>query len=190
MSDDYKYWTALENLGAFNRGLQKVSRDYYLDLIERYAPKTFLDLGCGFGDTYDLFRRNGVEIKYTGHDITPQFIEACWERYPGVEFLITLIENIPAPDNSFDMVTCRAVLEHLPDPEPAIREMARVSSNTIVIVWFRTPTEIDRRTYKKDGYWLNDYRREDLLELATSLDFPPVEEFTEDRHTVWVCETE
>ena len=36
------------------------------------------------------------------------------------------ITNIPQPDASFDAVMCIEVLEHLPDPIGALRELARV----------------------------------------------------------------
>ena len=49
---------------------------------------------------------------------------------------------LPFEDDSFDLVLCLEVLEHIPDPRPALAEMARVSSSDLILSvphepWFR-----------------------------------------------------
>jgi len=45
------------------------------------------------------------------------------------------IENLPFPDNSFDMVVCAQVLEHLPEPvlEKGVKELARVARRWVFV---------------------------------------------------------
>lgn len=183
---DYRYWADMRSTREFERGLRKVPRDYYMGIVRRYGAKTFLDLGCGFGETYNLFRESGLDVRYIGIDVTPGFIKISKERYPGTEFMTGHIEHIPFPDDCFDLASCRCVLEHLPDPEPAIREMARVSTKAIIVVWFRWPAQTDRRVYKKAGYWLNDYPRTWMIDLVRSIGLTLEDEITEQYHLVWV----
>lgn len=187
MDADYVYWSRIKSLGPFDRALSRTSRDYYLDLVARYKPRSFLDLGCGFATTFRLFDRNGIELHYVGMDITPRFIEVCRRRHPTTDFVIGKLQEIPHPDGSFEMASCRCVLEHLPDPTPAIREMARVSSDTVVIVWFKWPGEKERYRFNSiRGYWENKYTRDKIINTARSCGLRLEDEITEQNHLVWV----
>ncbi len=185
---DYVYWDALRDLGAFGRGLVRVSRDYYVDIVKRYDAITFLDLGCGFGDTYGLFKQSGTKIYYAGQDVTPNFIDEAQRRYPNIDFKVGHIQEIPHPDGSFEIVSCRCVLEHLPDPEPAIREMARVSTKAVVVVWFKWPGDSEMVKYDKRGFWENSYSRDRILEITDSVGLRLVDELTVQHHLIWTLE--
>jgi len=188
VEEDYRYWRDIRSTWAFSKALCNVPRNYYLDIVKRYETRSFLDLGCGLGDTYNLFNKNKVDLRYVGIDVIPNFIDTCRKKYTDVEFMVGRIQEIPYPDGSFEMVSSRCVLEHLPDPEPAIREMARVSSGVVVIVWFRWPGKVERNRYKKAGYWENDYLRDRMLDVASSVGLRLEDEITEGRHLAWVLE--
>lgn len=188
MGEDYRYWRKIRSTWAFSKMLCNVPRNYYLDIVERYETRSFLDLGCGLGDTYNLFKRNGVDLRYVGIDITPNFIDACRKKHPDAGFMVGRIQEIPFPDGSFELVSSRCVLEHLPDPVPAIMEMARASSKAVVIVWFRWPGKVERNRYKEAGYWENDYSRDRMLDVASSAGLKLEDEIAEGRHLVWTLE--
>ena len=51
--------------------------------------------------------------------------------YPSISIKQGDIYALPYNDNSFDLVICSEVLEHLEHPEKALTEVIRVSKNTV-----------------------------------------------------------
>ena len=47
-------------------------------------------------------------------------------RAPNLEYRVMKAENLPFADDEFDVATAIEVLEHVPDPEHTVAEMARV----------------------------------------------------------------
>jgi len=45
-----------------------------------------LDYGCGTGDFYRFLKRRGIDVRYTGVDINPNFIELARKKYPECSF--------------------------------------------------------------------------------------------------------
>ncbi|MEM4389316.1 MAG: methyltransferase domain-containing protein [Candidatus Micrarchaeia archaeon] len=95
------------------------------------SSKTYcriLDVGCGTGDLVLAFAKN---TSATGIDIDHQFIKAAklkavYLRRKKARFFVARAENLPFPDNYFDLVVCKTTLEHVNDVEKAISEMVRV----------------------------------------------------------------
>ena len=98
--------------------------------IERWyaahAPgASVLDLGCGPGDSVDVFRRHDPVVRWTGVDLAQSPEVARRTRSDG-EFRTFDGTSIPAPDASQDLVFCKQVLEHVREPAPLLRDAARV----------------------------------------------------------------
>lgn len=82
-------------------------------LAQNVAPnKRVLDLGCGNGRLYELFKDKIVG--YCGIDISEKLIEIAKNRYPGVRFKVGDALNLPFSDNLFDNVFGVAVFHHIP----------------------------------------------------------------------------
>lgn len=47
---------------------------------------SLLDVGCGLADFKYWLDAQGIEVQYSGLDITPEMIEKCRQRYPEQEF--------------------------------------------------------------------------------------------------------
>jgi len=94
--------------------------------------KTVLDLGSGAGlDCFLAAKKVGKSGKVIGVDMTPEMIERAREnakrgKYKNVEFRLGEIENIPAADNSVDIVISNCVINLSPDKRRVFTEAYRV----------------------------------------------------------------
>ncbi len=82
-----------------------------------------LDVGCGGGILAYLL--NQRKVKVCGIDISKNSIEHCKKYMPNLEFKESSIYSIPY-NEEFDVVASNQLLEHLKEPERAIKEMIRV----------------------------------------------------------------
>ncbi|MCK5548080.1 MAG: arsenite methyltransferase, partial [Thermoplasmata archaeon] len=96
------------------------------------AGETVLDLGSGGGfDCFLAARQVGETGKVIGVDMTPEMLEkarlnAKKGGYDNVEFRLGEIENLPAADNSVDVVISNCVINLAPDKGKVFREAFRV----------------------------------------------------------------
>ena len=94
--------------------------------------ETVLDLGSGVGfDCFLAANKVGKDGKVIGVDMTPEMIERARENarkgnYENVEFRLGEIENIPAADNSVDIVISNCVINLSPDKKRVFTEAFRV----------------------------------------------------------------
>lgn len=91
-----------------------------------------LDLGSGAGfDCFLAAKKVGSTGKVIGVDMTPEMIEKAREnakkgKYVNVEFRLGEIENLPAGDNSVDVIISNCVINLSPDKERVFMEAYRV----------------------------------------------------------------
>jgi len=100
------------------------------NLLGAAPGRRILDVGCGLGD--DAAALAGLVApggSVVGVDGSQAMIEAARERHGGVEglsFEVADAADLPFDDASFDGCHIDRVLQHIADPAPVIREMARV----------------------------------------------------------------
>eukprot|EP00418_Pyrodinium_bahamense_P023874 CAMPEP_0179135078 /NCGR_PEP_ID=MMETSP0796-20121207/64301_1 /TAXON_ID=73915 /ORGANISM="Pyrodinium bahamense, Strain pbaha01" /LENGTH=299 /DNA_ID=CAMNT_0020834091 /DNA_START=57 /DNA_END=956 /DNA_ORIENTATION=+ len=99
---------------------------HYL-LPHLHKGQHLLDVGCGPGSiTAGL--ADYVE-RVTGTDVSEEVLAKAREAAAGKEnvcFTQGSVYDLPFPDDTFDVVCCHQVLQHLKEPVGAIREMLRV----------------------------------------------------------------
>lgn len=83
-----------------------------------------LDLGCGKGKFCRKLKDLGFSI--TGVEAAEELIKRAREKNEDIEFVQASAAKLPSKDHAFDFIICIEVLEHIPDTEKAISEMARV----------------------------------------------------------------
>ena len=103
-------------------------------LFDQAAPESVLDVGCGEGVlTYRWAEQLGTR-PVLGIDLADPKLEVEWStrRRPNLEFRAMVAEELPFPDRSFDLAAAIEVLEHVPDPERTLAEMARVAARHLL----------------------------------------------------------
>ena len=91
-----------------------------------------LDLGSGAGfDCFLAANKVGNTGKVIGVDMTPEMIDAARDNaekggYKNVEFRLGEIENLPAADNSVDVIISNCVINLSPDKQRVFNEAYRV----------------------------------------------------------------
>ncbi|MFC1515999.1 class I SAM-dependent methyltransferase [Thermodesulfobacteriota bacterium] len=94
-----------------------------LDLI-RSTDRTIVDIGCGEGITLEKIHRLFPDRTVLGIDTLSENIDIC--RKHGCNAEIGDVYNLPLPSGNADIVLFLEVIEHLEDPETAIREIHRI----------------------------------------------------------------
>lgn len=107
---------------------RKVSAYVVLNLVRRRNIRgRVLDVGCGHGLLANhIAARTGLSV--TGVDINPVLIDVARQSDESDlnEFLVASATQLPLPSQTFEVVTCVEVLEHLDHPLAALSEMRRV----------------------------------------------------------------
>ncbi|OCH90874.1 S-adenosyl-L-methionine-dependent methyltransferase [Obba rivulosa] len=117
------------------------SAAYLLDHLQPHMH--ILDVGCGPGSiTIDLATRvpqgRAVGIDYTPDPLENARALAAERGVINVAFEQGDALALPYPDGTFDVVHAHIVIQHLPDPVRALREMRRVArpSDYGTMAWF------------------------------------------------------
>ena len=129
---------------------RQVSATYYVERLMSAAPAPLkvLDLGCGSGDSVDLFRGFQPDVDWVGADIADSQ-EVLQRRRSDARFVTYDGQALPFADGSFDLVYSRQVLEHVPEPVGHLREIARVLRSGGVLIGSTSQLE----PYHSMSYW-------------------------------------
>jgi SAM-dependent methyltransferase len=115
MTDSDRYFEYLKSRSL----VAHVYRQFFLyPVLCRHLKGRVIDVGCGIGDML-AFRPNTV-----GADINPHTVAHCRER--GLPAVAMEPHRLPFDDQEFDSAVLDNVLEHIGDPRPLLREVARV----------------------------------------------------------------
>ena len=115
------HWARLYDLfgSLISFGHDRALRQKLVALVAPQPGESVLDVGCGTGAVTLAAKAKVAAIEAHGIDASPEMIEVAKEKAAKagaeIDFQVALIEAIPFPDASFDLVTSSLMLHHLPD---------------------------------------------------------------------------
>ncbi len=111
------------------------------DLLTRVSPRVLLDVGCaeGFvsGHASTLLSAHVI-----GVDMDVAALQRATQVHPRMTRVVGNALQLPLASHSVDTVLCTEVLEHIPSPDKALAELARVGREYLLLSvpwepWFR-----------------------------------------------------
>jgi 2-polyprenyl-3-methyl-5-hydroxy-6-metoxy-1,4-benzoquinol methylase len=111
------------------------------ELMEQAQPSSLLDVGCGEGVLVHRWAQSLPAAQIVGIDLVEESIQAGWAKRqaPNLEYRTMPAENLPFADGEFGLATAIEVLEHVPDPEHTLAEMARCAERHLLVSVPREP---------------------------------------------------
>jgi 2-polyprenyl-3-methyl-5-hydroxy-6-metoxy-1,4-benzoquinol methylase len=125
------------------------------ELLDRAAPESILDVGCGEGVLTEQWAER-VAGRVVGVDLDDSKLREQWRQRsrPNLTFMPASADELPFADGEFEAACAMEVLEHVPDPEAVLAQMKRVSSRWILASVPREPVwralNMARGAYVKD----------------------------------------
>ena len=118
-----KHQKMAENFGAEYSGKLKA---------RGFSAGNILDAGCGFGGTLLAVAKNFPDAQCVGIDMSDPLLEMARQTAVSdgleerVQFEKADVQEIPYPDDSFDVLISTNVLHHVADPLAMLHEIERV----------------------------------------------------------------
>lgn len=111
------------------------------ELFTGAAPRSVLDVGCGEGVLTAQWADRLRDGRIVGIDLDDEKLRAEWatRERDNLEYRVMAAENLPFADGEFELAAAIEVLEHVPDPEHTVAEMARVASRHLLVSVPREP---------------------------------------------------
>lgn len=129
----------------YDETIPKHIRNHYLDRRIKFITTHLkrglsLDIGCGTGKLINNLSYKG--FKTMGLDFSKEMLKIAAHNTK-IELILGTTNKLPIRSNSFDLVTCIALLHHLVEPKilkETIHEMLRVAKpQGTVIIWDHNP---------------------------------------------------
>ena len=133
---------------------------------QSYSGLKLLDLSCGYGRNFHLYKSLGFELYAT--EISDTLVQVLENKWPDVSFGVGKAHQLPFPDEAFNaLVACNSCyyLDEGVNFDDSLSEIARVLTSA---GWFlgsipcNTHSILDNATRLRDGSYLVQNDRLDL----------------------------
>ena len=135
---------SFDKYGSSNPLVKRLMSGFHAALDELWeiaAPESVLDVGCGEGVLTSEWAERLDGGRIVGIDLDDPKLRAEWEarRRPNLEYRAEEATSLSFDDGEFDMAAAIEVLEHVPEPEQTLSEMARVARRWLLVSVPREP---------------------------------------------------
>lgn len=143
----------LYEITTWNRTSHKCKmRDYIVRCLHKRGIRSGKILMCGDGIGADsfFFAQQGYEV--TSFDVSRHEVLFAKKMFEEYHMDVTIVDSLDAlPKESFDVILCLDVLEHLPDPVDAVRNSTKllraggyfIFSSPFYLIGKNWPTHLD-----------------------------------------------
>jgi len=133
-----------DKYGSQNPVVKRLMTGFHSTLDELWAkaaPGSVLDVGCGEGVLTVEWAERLDGGRIVGIDLDDPKLRAEWEKRSrdNLEFRAEEATRLSFEDDEFDLAAAVEVLEHVPDPEATVAEMARVARRHLLVSVPREP---------------------------------------------------
>ena len=133
-----------DKYGSTNPVVKRLMRGFHEALDELWTlaePESVLDVGCGEGVLTCEWAERLEGGRIVGIDLDDPKLRTEWEarRRPNLEYRAEDATSLSFGDDEFDLAAAIEVLEHVPDPEATLSEMARVAHRHLLVSVPREP---------------------------------------------------
>lgn len=131
IKDDARFDNAsikvFDDMGYSKREVLQKIQDF-----QKYKDKRVLDAGCGTGLDYFDFCLAGAEVIGVDRSkVSLDFLQTQAKRLNvKANTILAELSSIPLPDDSFDIISCRGVLQHTSNPKSVLMEFKRLIRGT------------------------------------------------------------
>lgn len=118
----------------WNKYWHRTRLSQILKMAKTIMFKSFLDVGCAEGFYLKFMARiEGSRGHRVGLDIAKNYLLKAKKEACEALWVLGDAQELPFRNNSFDLVLCTEVLEHLSNPKKAFVEAARVARKSVLI---------------------------------------------------------
>lgn len=101
-------------------------------MMDQISVQSALDAGCGEGAILGRFLHQRYPNTY-GLDLDWQRLQYARQEEKINNIAQASLHSLPLPDSAVDVVFCLEVLEHVGDPEAALRELHRITRRYAIL---------------------------------------------------------
>ena len=120
---------------------QRMMRGFFGALDEMLmglSPRVVVEVGAGEGRVTERLVERFPDATVIGLDLLDEDLAGDWAEL-GLPMFFGDAKRLPFADDSIDLVVGLEVMEHIPGPHDALREIERVCSGTVVLSVPREP---------------------------------------------------